>query len=158
MREEEPEPGESWPVGGGGGGGGLGRGPLASRSAWQWWGAAARASPPLDLWLHSSWHLYFTLPSSSWCCCLVMPGGATSLPPSSGSPGHVSQGPGLSGKKRGALGMAGAPPIPDRMVLGAGRECGALPGAESYLPLSSLWVTWVTVTLPGAPANGWHLL
>lgn len=33
----------------------------------------------------------------------MMPRGATSLPPSSGSPGHVSQGPGLSGKRRETL-------------------------------------------------------
>lgn len=44
------------------------------------------------------------LPSSSWYCCLVMPRGAISLPPSSGSSGHVSQGPRLFGKRGRALG------------------------------------------------------
>ena len=108
-------------------------------------GQCGRASLPPDLWLHSSWLLYFVLPSSSWCCCLVMPQGATSLPPSSGSPGHVSQGPGLSGKGRGPLGLAG----PLCQAVGASqdetersqdwpRARSPARNEENYLHLSSL--------------------
>lgn len=118
-------------------------------------------SPPPDLGLHSSWHLYFMLPSSSWCCCLVMPRGATSLPPSSGSPGHVLPRAWVVWKAEGPLGLAG----PRSQAVGASRDQTKTsrdwPSArsrardkENCLHLSSLWVTWVTGVLPGAPANG----
>lgn len=139
------EPGESWLRAlGWGRRRRRGLGPGASGpSAWQWWGNAGRATPGLDLGLRGSWHLYLMLPSSSWCCCLVMPRGATSLPPSSGSPGHVSQGSGLSGKRRGALGTAGpfcqaVGSCQDQAKRSEGWSGGLSPARNKELPSLSL--------------------
>lgn len=117
---------------------GLAQGP----AAWQRWGNAQSLSPfgalAAQLWASLCCHLLLVLLSG-------VPRDAISPPPSSGSSGHASQGPGLSGLRQPLCQVVGTQDWPG--VLNPVRN------QESDLHLSSGESLGAGI-FPGAPAHG----